>query len=113
MRCRNLLYNRMEKTVKTRMMIVMVCLVASMALAAPAFAASPSSVTYGATLGVQSNGGGTPTPQSVTANHVEATSSEGSLPFTGLDLVLVAGGGLMLLGLGTAMRRASRGPELR
>jgi hypothetical protein len=107
----NLFYNRMEKTVKTRMSIIMVCLVASMALAAPAFAASPSSVTYGATLGVQSNG--TPTPQSVTANHVEATSSQGSLPFTGLDLVLVAGGGIMLLGLGVAMRRASRGPELR
>lgn len=106
-------FKRMEKTVKARMIIVMVCLVSMLALAASAGAASPSSVTYDATLGVQSNGGNTPTPQSVTANHVEATSSEGSLPFTGLDLVLVAGGGIALLGAGVAMRRMSRGPELR
>jgi hypothetical protein len=33
----------------------------------------------------------------------------GSLPFTGLDIALVAGGGLLLLGAGIAMRRIAPG----
>jgi hypothetical protein len=42
---------------------------------------------------------------------VSGTSSSspgGSLPFTGLDLEIVAGSGLGLLGLGLVLRRAER-----
>jgi hypothetical protein len=38
-----------------------------------------------------------------------STGGDGSLPFTGLDLGLVAGGGLLLLGAGIAMRRLTPG----
>jgi hypothetical protein len=34
--------------------------------------------------------------------------SRGSLPFTGLDLSFVVGGGLILLGMGVALRQATR-----
>ena len=38
-------------------------------------------------------------------------ASSSSLPFTGLDLLLVAGGGLVLLGAGIAMRRLTPGTK--
>lgn len=41
----------------------------------------------------------------------KAASTGGSLPFTGLDLLLVAGGGLVLLGAGIAMRRLTPGTK--
>jgi hypothetical protein len=37
-----------------------------------------------------------------------STSSAGTLPFTGLDVGLLAGGGLTLLGAGLVVRRLSR-----
>jgi hypothetical protein len=45
----------------------------------------------------------------VQGNGTEQASSGGSLPFTGLDIALVAGGGLLLLGAGFAMRRLAPG----
>lgn len=42
-----------------------------------------------------------------TTSAPEAVPS-GSLPFTGLDLALIAAGGALLLGFGVAMRRLSR-----
>ena len=39
---------------------------------------------------------------------VSAHDPGGSLPFTGLDLALVAGGGIALLGAGFGLRRLSR-----
>jgi hypothetical protein len=39
------------------------------------------------------------------------SNDSGSLPFTGLDLALLAGAGAVLLGLGLGMRQLTRGPE--
>ena len=36
---------------------------------------------------------------------VAASASNGVLPFTGVDLILIAGGGLVLLGTGVALSR--------
>ena len=36
------------------------------------------------------------------------TSSGGTLPFTGLDLAFIAGGGLLLVGMGVSLRRLTR-----
>ena len=38
-------------------------------------------------------------------------SGSGSLPFTGLDVALLAGAGLLLAGAGIAMRRVTRAPN--
>ena len=38
-------------------------------------------------------------------SHVEASAGSGSLPFTGLDLGALGGGGLILLGSGAILRR--------
>jgi len=40
-----------------------------------------------------------------------ATTSSSTLPFTGLDVVLLAAGGAMLLGAGLVVRRLSGGRE--
>ena len=39
-----------------------------------------------------------------------SASGSGSLPFTGLDVALLAGAGLLLAGAGIAMRRVTRAP---
>jgi hypothetical protein len=59
------------------------------------------------------NGGGGNQPGAATQNTVVSTpekapQAKSSLPFTGLDLVLVVGAGGILIGLGFAMRRLSR-----
>lgn len=46
--------------------------------------------------------------QSTPAQSVPAQESAGSLPFTGTDVLLLAVGGAMLLGLGLSLRRFSR-----
>lgn len=45
------------------------------------------------------------TPQAIKSNDT------GSLPFTGLDLALLAGAGAVLLGLGLGMRHLTRAPD--
>jgi hypothetical protein len=40
-----------------------------------------------------------------------ADNGSGSLPFTGLDVALLAGAGLVLAGAGIAMRRVTRAPH--
>ncbi len=39
------------------------------------------------------------------------SAASGSLPFTGLDLGLMAAGGVVLAGMGFGMRRFSRAPD--
>jgi len=39
------------------------------------------------------------------------SNDSGSLPFTGLDLALLAGAGVVLLGLGLGMRHLTRAPD--
>jgi hypothetical protein len=44
-------------------------------------------------------------------SEVNSTESGGSLPFTGLDVALLAGAGGLLAAVGLGMRRLTRGPE--
>ena len=44
-------------------------------------------------------------------NNVDDSDDGDELPFTGLDLALLAGAGGMLLALGLGMRRLTRSPE--
>lgn len=85
-------------------------IVAVLAFAPSAMAQNASSSGYGGQSsdlvavsgGTGSGGSGTGTSE----------SSSGSLPFTGLDVGLAAGGGLLLLLIGLAMSRAvSREPR--
>jgi hypothetical protein len=79
--------------------MLLACAVAILALAAPAFAQNATQDTYEGLAGAQQGGGG---------GAVDDSSSGGSLPFTGLQLVLIAGAGAGLFGAGLAVRRASR-----
>jgi hypothetical protein len=47
-------------------------------------------------------------PQLCTVTPTSTTSSAGTLPFTGLDVVLLAVGGGMLVAAGVVVRRLSR-----
>jgi hypothetical protein len=79
-----------------RLVIIFGCLVTAVVVYAPVALAQQSSVDgYGGGAGgiqseVESGGGG-------------------SLPFTGLDLGLLIGGGLVLLAVGLGLRRFARG----
>lgn len=101
--------------VKTRLLIFLVCAAFSVA-ASSAYAAGSTQQGYGSTGGntqidIQPAGGGNtqsnngPTPANTPT---KATNSSGSLPFTGRDLGLVAGVGLMLLLTGVGVRRITR-----
>jgi hypothetical protein len=57
---------------------------------------------------VQSNTASRTTPATTTTT---TTTSSSTLPFTGLDVVLLAAGGGTLLGAGIVVRRLSRGLE--
>jgi hypothetical protein len=77
---------------------LLVCAVAILALAAgPAFAQTEDA--YNGLAGAQQGGGG------------NAANTGGSLPFTGLELALVAIAGAGLLGVGYVVRRASNPRE--
>jgi hypothetical protein len=54
---------------------------------------------------------GGPTP-AVAAQAGAEEGGDGNLPFTGLDLALVLGAGIVLLGMGIAMRRMVRPTEV-
>ncbi len=55
--------------------------------------------------------GTNPSTSSGTTPQATKSSDSGSLPFTGLDLALLAGAGVVLLGLGIGMRQLTRAPE--
>jgi hypothetical protein len=85
-----------------------------LAAAGPAYAVSPVGDTYGGrgngVLGAVNSGGGNGgngnAPAQVSA--VRSTSGSGSLPFTGLDIGLLALGGCALVGVGVGLRRFAR-----
>jgi hypothetical protein len=79
---------------------LLVCMVVVLAMAAPAFAQNATQDAYNGLAGAEQGGGGN-------AGTVADTDTGGSLPFTGLQLALVVGAGVGLLGAGVAMRRAS------
>ena len=80
----------------------------SLAFASSALAQSATEDAYSGTAGVQQFGG--PSNSQLVASTSPESSS--SLPFTGLDLGLVAIVGIALVGTGLIIRRASR-PNLR
>jgi hypothetical protein len=77
-----------------------VCLVAVLAIAAPAYAQSVTQDVYQGEAGAQQGGGDT-------GGAVQAADSGGSLPFTGSELGIVALVGAALVGGGYAMRRVA------
>jgi hypothetical protein len=86
--------------------------------APPAFGVTSAQSGYSKPGGIvetqiQNGGGGGHNPGDVVSTPEHATQarsngSNGSLPFTGLDLVLVVAAGGLLLGLGLGMRRLTR-----
>lgn len=53
-------------------------------------------------------GGNAPVSAPAPAAQVQVASESGSLPFTGLDLGLLAIGGIVLVGVGVGLRRFAR-----
>ncbi|HVW17808.1 MAG TPA: hypothetical protein VHB30_06125 [Solirubrobacteraceae bacterium] len=103
-----------------RLALLVVVVVAAIAVAAPAYASSSVQDGYGGNAGrgtsavthvapkaptKSSSPSSTPT---ATPTKSVSSSETGSLPFTGLDLALMGLGGLLLLGLGVALRRLTR-----
>jgi hypothetical protein len=86
------------------MTLLLVCVVVALALSVPAYAQSPTQDAYEGAAGLAQGGdsGG------------QAGGSDGSsLPFTGLELAVVALAGAALLGTGFAVRRATHLRESR
>jgi hypothetical protein len=83
--------------------LCLVAVVAALAVAPAAFAQETSLRGYvgqgGNTLAQVSQGGQPPAAEA---------SADGTLAFTGLDIGLMAGGGLLLLGVGATMARMLR-----
>jgi hypothetical protein len=92
--------------------------VLSLAFATSALGESATEDAYGGTAGVQQfdegegNSGGGNSGTEATTETVEPSSTEssssGSLPFTGLDVGLIALAGVALVGTGLLVRRATR-----
>ena len=99
-------------TMSTKLSALLAALVLSVGLAAPAFAQSVSDgySEEGAVIETQAGGGGGGGDDSGT-DPVSASDDSGNLPFTGLDLGLIAGSGILLLGAGVGMRRLTRAPQ--
>jgi hypothetical protein len=85
---------------------------AALLLGAPsAFAQSSAQQGYskpGGAVQTQIDNGGPTPPAEVIQTPEKVQKKSSTLPFTGLDLVLVVGAGGILLALGLGMRRLSR-----
>lgn len=103
-------------TMSRKLTALLAGLVLAMAFAGPAFGQS--------TLDAYSDEGGVIESQGQGGNDPVAGGGGGdgggsagdndegnSLPFTGLDLALIAGSGLLLVGAGVGMRVMTRGPQ--
>jgi len=97
-----------------RLALLMAVVALALAAAVPAYGQSAVSDAYGGkgggvvgTVGSGGGGGGTSTP-APQQTQVAASNAEGSLPFTGLDIGLLAIGGLALVGVGVGLRRFAR-----
>ena len=87
---------------KVRIYIGLTTLVMGLVAAPSALAAGSAVETYS---GV---GGGTLAGVSSGTNGATAATDPGSLPFTGLDVGLLIGGGLLLVMIGVGMARLAR-----
>ena len=74
-----------------------------------ALVAVPSALAVGSAQSAYDSGlAGVSQTQVQAANQAATVSSSGSLPFTGLDLMLLVGGGMLLLLTGIALYFVSR-----
>ena len=88
-------------------LLAVVVATALLALSAPAVYAQSGEEGYGGSnvvAGLEQGGGGD------TGAPVQAATNEGSLPFTGADLGVLAAAGGLLLGLGLGLRRLTHRP---
>jgi len=92
-----------------RLALFMAVVAVALAAAVPAYAQNAVSDTYagkgGGIVGTVEGGNG---PTASTPQQVQNTSGNGSLPFTGLDIGLLALGGVALVGVGVGLRRFAR-----
>jgi len=94
-----------------RLALLMVVVALALVAAVPAYAQDATSDTYagkgGGIVGTVDSGNG---PSASAPQQVQAanTSDNGSLPFTGLDIGLLALGGVALVGVGVGLRRFAR-----
>jgi len=79
---------------RTKFSVGVATTIAALTVAGPAQASTAADDQYGAVLGEQSGGG--------------TVKGTGTLPFTGLDVVLVGGVGTALTAGGLVLRRAAR-----
>ena len=95
---------------KTRLTSMLAILVLALVLAAPAFAQPSSQDGYTDQAGqVQAQvDEESSAPVAVTGS---GGGGGGSLPFTGLDVALIAGAGVLLVGAGIGMQRLTRAPR--
>lgn len=97
-----------------RLALLMVAVALALVVAAPAYAQSATSDAYagkgGGIVGTVNSGGGSNGPTASAPQQVQVASSSGngSLPFTGLDVGLLALGGVALVGVGVGLRRFAR-----
>jgi hypothetical protein len=89
-----------EAPVKRLIGLVMVVVVMALAPVAAAQGEDPAVTAYGGVAGEIQD--------TLDEPATEETQTVGTLPFTGLDLALAGGAGILLLGLGFGLRRASR-----
>jgi hypothetical protein len=93
-----------------RLALLMAVVALALVVVAPAYAQSAVSDTYagkgGGIVGTVDSGNG---PSASTPQQVQvASGGNGSLPFTGLDIGLLALGGVALVGVGVGLRRFAR-----
>jgi hypothetical protein len=95
---------------KTRLISILAILVVVLVMAAPAFAQTAAQNGYSGPGGqVQAQvDDESSTPVAVAGSG--GGDGGGSLPFTGLDVALLAGAGVLLAGAGLGMRRLTRAP---
>jgi hypothetical protein len=92
-----------------RLALLMAVVALALVAVAPAYGQSAATDAYagkgGGVLGAVNSGGNNNTPS---APAQVAQSSGSSLPFTGLDVGLLAIGGVALVGVGVGLRRFAR-----
>ena len=97
---------------KATMLVLAVVLAAVLASSALAGGNSSATATYEKRGTKVQKVVGKPktTPKPKATGGQPTVSSGGTLPFTGLDLAFIAGGGVLLVGMGVSLRRITRKP---
>jgi hypothetical protein len=95
---------------KTRLISIIAILVVVLVVAAPAFAQTATQDGYSGTAGQVQAQVDDESSTPVAATTSGGDGGGGSLPFTGLDVALLAGAGVLLAGAGLGMRRLTRAP---